>query len=475
MRRRIAICLGLLLGAVVLGDTAAIIALNQSITVLSRLVESHRIQTMREHLAAAGQRVRADQMATLAGLPPEASDQIESQSELRTSVTQCNTCHHEDPVRAELDDLAALTETYLSRLRLPAALAKNVQSKDDRSAVLQLGQELVDRITVTADRAGRHLTLRADQATRRVRRARSMLFLSAGVILVLGLVGVLHLQRRLTRPITNIMEGINRLQGGDHTYRFSLTGDPEFRDMARAFNDAYVELQRAQKAVVHAERLAAVGQLGAGVAHEILNPMASISSVAQILRRHSDEPAFVDKVNLIMKEIDRVTTIVRDLNAFSRSDDGETPTDVDLNAALDHAINLVLYDKRASNATITQNRTADEVVIRGYFDRVVIVLMNILFNALDAISELSDGSGRISVSTSVDGQIVLVCIHDNGPGMTDEQIGRAFEPFFTTKPPGAGTGLGLWNSNRIVEAIGGSIAIESGPTSGTTLKVRLLK
>ena len=105
------------------------------------------------------------------------------------------------------------------------------------------------------------------------------------------------------------------------------------------------------------KRLAAVGQLAAGVAHEVLNPMASISSVAQILRHHSDDPDYVGKVNLIMKEIDRVTRIVRDLLTFSQPNTMETPADVDLHAVLDHAIKLVGYDRRAKNVSITRGHT----------------------------------------------------------------------------------------------------------------------
>ncbi len=116
MRRRIAFCLGLLLAMVVIGDAAAVIALNKSIDVLGTLVDAHRIQNMREHLAAAGQRVRAEHMAALAGFPVGESTRSDSQTQLRASVTRCNSCHHQDSVQAELDGIAAMMETYLSQL-----------------------------------------------------------------------------------------------------------------------------------------------------------------------------------------------------------------------------------------------------------------------------------------------------------------------------------------------------------------------
>lgn|GEM_PF-2408603 len=473
MRRRIAFCLGLLLTMVVFGDAAAVIALNQSIGVLSTLVDAHRIQSMREHLTAAGQRVRANQLAALAGLAVEESTRLEAQARLRASVTKCNSCHHEDPIQSELDRIGAMMETYLSQLNQPRSSEGQLSRTVNESGVVELGERFVDQITATADRASRHLTVHSEQAISRVSNARFMLFAALAVALVLGLAGAVHLQQRLTRPIRSILGGISRLRAGEHDYRLPLTGDTEFQEVARAFNDAYVELQRSQQAVVHAERLAAVGQLASGVAHEVLNPMASISSVVQILRSHSDDPQYVGKTNLIMKEIDRVTKIVRDLEAFSRPQEKEPPTDVDLHTALEHVIELVSYDERAKNVMIKQDFAANNAVVRGHVDRLLIVLTNTLFNALDAASNPSDGRGEIAVSTRTQGKNVEVCVHDNGPGMTDEQIALAFEPFFTTKPPGAGTGLGLWTCYRIVERLGGSMMIQSPRGGGTLLTLRL--
>ncbi len=473
MRRRIAIFLGLLLTMVVLGDAATVIAINKSIGVLKTLVDAHRIQNMREHLAAAGQRVRADQLAALAGLPADDLTRNESQTQLRSSVSRCNACHHVESVEAELNEIAATMETYLSRLNDPAPRSQQTAVDGNVSEVLELGRGFVDRITKTADRASKHLIVRSDEAMQSVIRARLLLFVALGAALVLGLASALHLQRRLTRPVRSIINGITRLRSGEQEYRLALTGDLEFREMAQAFNDAYAELQGSQEAVVNAERLAAVGHLAAGVAHEVLNPMASISSAVEVLRHHSDDPEYVARVSLIMKEIDRVTKIVRDLHAFSRTDETDAPINIDLHAAIDHAINLVSYDKRSKRAKTTQNLTAEDATVRGQVDRLLTVLTNVLFNALDAASESSAGCGEIGISTSIEGNIVVLCVYDNGPGMTSEQIARAFEPFFTTKPPGFGTGLGLWTTHRIVQNLGGSMSIESAVGAGTTLTIRL--
>ena len=124
---------------------------------------------------------------------------------------------------------------------------------------------------------------------------------------------------------------------------------------------------------------------------------------------------------------------------------------------------------------ITRDFAADTAVVRGHVDQLLSAFTNILFNALDAVSDPAVVDGKIQVCSRLDGKTVEVRVSDNGPGMTDEQTSRAFEPFFTTKPPGAGTGLGLWISHRIVEAHGGSVTIESPPGKGTTLKLRLPK
>jgi signal transduction histidine kinase len=363
--------------------------------------------------------------------------------------------------------------SYLAKIGHGAPRTHQLNVDGDVAETVELGERLVALITATADRAGRHLTIRSEEAMHSVRRARSLLFVALGVALVVGLATALHLQQCLTRPIGSIIAGIKRVQGGDHEHRIELNGDVEFRDVAVAFNDAYEELQGSQRALAHAEKLAAVGQLAAGVSHEVLNPLASISSTTQILRSRLELPENIEKTDLIIKHIGRVTKILRDLQVSSRPEELEAPIDVNVHAALDYAIALVGYDQRAKSVSIVRQYDSEVAVVHGYVDRLLSVFTNILFNALDAVSDSVVVDGKIQVCSRLDGKTVEVCVSDNGPGMTKEQITHAFEPFFTTKPTGAGTGLGLWISHRIVDTHGGSIAIKSGVREGTNVAVRL--
>jgi signal transduction histidine kinase len=223
-----------------------------------------------------------------------------------------------------------------------------------------------------------------------------------------------------------------------------------------------------QAQLVHQEKMAGVGQMGAGLAHEIGNPLASISSLIQMLLKKKEAGDIREKLALVSFHIGRISKIVRQLADFSRPG-GLTWGLVNLNDLLKEAVNIVQYDRKASNLTFTLELAEDLPEVFVVADEILQVFFNILQNAVDASSH----EGTISIRTWAGEPNVCASFEDKGTGMTAAEMQRIFEPFYTTKEPGKGTGLGLSISYSIVQKHKGKIEVQSQKNRGSTFSVKL--
>ncbi|MCF8259967.1 MAG: PAS domain S-box protein [Melioribacteraceae bacterium] len=228
------------------------------------------------------------------------------------------------------------------------------------------------------------------------------------------------------------------------------------------------EVKKLQEQVDQSEKLAVIGQLAAGVAHEIGNPLASISSLVQILQRKSSDDFTIESLSSIKENIDRITKIVRELVDFSRPPSYEKKL-IQITDVLKTALGIVKYDKRVRKVDFATTFDPDLPFIYVVPDQLLQVFINILINALDAI----DGEGRIAVSSCHDSKYIYIEIEDDGVGMTIDVINKIFDPFFTTKGVGKGTGLGLSVSYGIVKKLQGEIHIKSELNKGSKFMIQL--
>jgi len=223
--------------------------------------------------------------------------------------------------------------------------------------------------------------------------------------------------------------------------------------------------------MIHQEKMAAVGLLAAGVAHEIGNPLSSISSVTQTLQRKYQDPMLVEKLGLVRRHIDRISTIVREMVNFARPPRHEWRS-CDMNAIVSSAVGIIEFDKRARRVKIVLDLEDDLPATLGIEDQLTQICFNIALNALDAlVADPDSEEPRLEITTSRarlpgGGESICVAFTDNGPGVAPEVRSRLFEPFFTTKDVGRGTGLGLSVSYRIAEAHGGRIELEAAAGGG---------
>ncbi|MBI2389397.1 MAG: hypothetical protein HYV09_07350 [Deltaproteobacteria bacterium] len=245
-----------------------------------------------------------------------------------------------------------------------------------------------------------------------------------------------------------------RLEGDDGRFDLLLVEDMTER---RALEDE----------LVHRDRLAAIGRLAAGVAHEIGNPLTGITSLVQNLRDDVDDDARA-RLDLVLTESRRIAAIVRALLGYSRNaPEALDRRPVSLREIAEEAARLVRLDRERA-ATRTTIDLADDLVVVGDRPRLTQLVVNLLTNACDAAP-----SGTVRVSGERDGDAVVLRIADDGAGMPESVRARIFEPFFTTKPVGRGTGLGLSLVEAIARAHGGTVDVQSVEGRGTTMIVRM--
>ena len=257
----------------------------------------------------------------------------------------------------------------------------------------------------------------------------------------------------------------------------NLLADPAVRGVVLNFRDVS-ERTSMEARLRMADRMASVGTLAAGVAHEINNPLAyvvaNLGYVGDALARTPGELARQELVEAVREAQDgaeRVRRIVRDMKMFSRGDD-EVPGPVDVRLVIDAAAN-VAWNEIRHRARLVKDHAHELPCAQATESRLGQVFLNLLINAAQAIREGSAAENEIRIASRQQGARVIVTVSDTGAGIEPEVLARLFDPFFTTKRSGEGTGLGLFICQNIVTALGGIITVASEPGRGSAFTVEL--
>ena len=242
-------------------------------------------------------------------------------------------------------------------------------------------------------------------------------------------------------------------------------------EQAIIFEEDVTERRRLEASLAQAEKLAAVGQLAAGVAHEINNPLTAVIANAQLLERSlaGRQEDWIEMVTSIIQAGKRASQVVQQLLDLSRPS-GTGPLLTDVNETLCQAFSILQPELRARAVHLEMDLADNLPVLMANPDQLQSVWLNLIVNAMDAIQ---NGRGVIRVSTRRDRERVEIGVEDNGSGIPAERLAQIFEPFYSTKDPGRGTGLGLSICYRVVKEHGGEIRVESQPGSGTSFAVIL--
>ena len=226
------------------------------------------------------------------------------------------------------------------------------------------------------------------------------------------------------------------------------------------------DLQEIQAQVLHQEKMAAFGLLAAGIAHEVGNPLTSISSLVQMLERRDQDPYTREKLGQVGGQLVRIQAILRELVLFSRPASGQRGK-VSVAEIIDEALGIAKYYRGGKTRTIASDLAPQLPLIVGVRDQLVQVVFNLVLNAIDATGK----GGRIDVRAEIGSDGIQLCIADDGCGIPPDSQSRLFRPYFTTKKHG--TGLGLFVTQKIVVEHGGTVAFDSEPGRGTTFRILL--
>ncbi len=295
---------------------------------------------------------------------------------------------------------------------------------------------------------------------------RNAIFKVGLVVALVIVLSVMVIARSITLPIQQLVDGAEKIGKGDLEHRIRLKSKDEIGVLAKSFNAMVKNLSETQRKLIQSEKLASIGQLAAGVAHELNNPLANISLNAEMLMRKCKDDVSARKLKVISENVDQAARIVRDLLDFSREAQLELEF-LDVNEVICKALESLKYEML--DIKVVDNLDPNLPRILGDRVRLKQVFTNIISNALHAM----DKGGVLSISTRADKGFIEARVSDTGSGIPKEHLSKIFDPFFTTKGVGKGTGLGLAISYGIVEKHGGVIEVESEVGKGTTFIVKL--
>lgn len=296
-----------------------------------------------------------------------------------------------------------------------------------------------------------------------------------GAILICGVL-VITLGHVVSRPMIELQHKIERLRSGDLgvTVSFANRNDEigdlgrDFNEMVRQLRDSRAEIQRLYRTQIsRAEHLATLGELAAGLAHEIRNPLAGIAGVMDIIGRDLPESSPArEVVKDVRGEVLRVNRIVTDLLETARPQPAEYRFS-DLNATVEHAVSFARRQAQSNSVAVEFSPDSKLPPVEHDSAKIHQVLLNLLLNSIQAI----DGAGQVRVDVGHVNGSATVKVSDTGRGIPPEHLPNIFRPFYTTK--GTGTGLGLSLAQRIVEDHGGQIDVHSELGRGTQVEVTL--
>jgi two-component system NtrC family sensor kinase len=321
--------------------------------------------------------------------------------------------------------------------------------------------------------------------------------LISGVIsvILLSLLLSLFLTRFVNRPIRRLLAATKTAAHGNLDQAVSIRSHDELGELSRSFNNMISELKRSRDAIeewtqtlehrvqertqelqqvqdqlIRAGKMAALGELAAGVAHEINNPLTGVLTFSSLMLKKVDEnhPWKKDLENIVLQTT-RCRNIVKGLLDFARQRKPDMK-EWDIHTLIDRTVTLVENQARFQNIKIVKEFKEDIGMLFVDGDQIQQVFMNIIINAADAMA--GDG-GTLTIKTNLKNGMAQVSFTDSGCGIAKEHLSKLFDPFFTTKETGKGTGLGLAISYGIIQSHGGDIGVESEVGKGSTFRIRI--
>ncbi len=303
-----------------------------------------------------------------------------------------------------------------------------------------------------------------------------LFWVALAILMISTLLGLIW-SYRFTRPIHRLSKAADRLSKGEFDITLVSNSRDEIGSLSDSFNHMATELKArehalidANKQLVQSEKMSAFGQLSAGIAHEVKNPLAGILGYAQLSLRKLDDDSPVQKnIQIIEKEAKRCTAIIENIMKFAHHEQAHFGP-IDINKTVTDALDIVDHQLTINQIEIVRKLEQNLPTVTGSANQIQQVLINLFINAQQA---MEGEAGKITIHTYNRNKWIEIWIKDNGPGIPKEIQNNLFEPFFTTKPAGKGTGLGLSVSYGIIKDHKGKILLNSESGRGTAFIIIL--
>ena len=291
------------------------------------------------------------------------------------------------------------------------------------------------------------------------------------VFAIVAMGSLLFILRSFTRPVEVLTEAARRIGDGDLSGGFTLDRQDEIGVLAKTLDDMKTKLKSSYDLLLQSEKMALMGQIVAGIAHELNNPLTIVIGNIQLMLMRERNEKSVESLSRIQDGAERASKIVKNLLTFARQETPERKL-VNVNTIIRKSVELRSYELRVSNVDVSTE--LDDALPETMADphQLQQVFLNLIVNAEHAMIE-AHGKGLLRVTSRREEGKLLIFFSDDGPGIPNENLHRIFEPFFTTKAVGKGTGLGLSICQGIIVEHGGKIDVESTVGRGTTFIIEL--
>jgi signal transduction histidine kinase len=354
--------------------------------------------------------------------------------------------------------------------------------------------------------AGASIVLPLEGIYQSLRRSQKMLFIYLFInTVILTFIGIYRLSKVYFQPLARLARRaqdyredddmlfsvrkedneLHQLSGALNSMLRRISADKEkLRSTVNSLEKANLELKRAQKEIIRAEKLASVGRLSAGIAHEIGNPIGIVMGYLELIKQKDIPDAEKSEyIHRTEAEIERINTIIRQLLEISRPSNTGLKA-VSVHELIDDIAEVLNIQPLMADVTLECRLEAENDNVMADSNQLRQVFLNLIINAADAISsEGQADNGKLLIQSALVGETpdqppgrkahLKIMFIDNGPGIPEENIGNIFDPFYSTKEPGKGTGLGLSVSFMIVEGFGGKMTVTSDIGEGTTMTILL--
>ncbi|MFZ2223357.1 MAG: ATP-binding protein [Candidatus Deferrimicrobium sp.] len=473
MKRKIVIALAIYSVVFLLAGVYVIRTIRTATSNLDRLITLHQVEILREHYLLEIKRVQSD-LTLIGTVHARSFDTVVTHVVgMGKIIDTCFDCHHSPRGTERLTGLKKQTEKYkdaLSRVLTIRANASRLSVEED--AAFRIGEELItqvrDVIVFTTSRLGES----TQKAMSEIERTKYYLYgLVALGPLVSALLGFVFISG-LTRPVKILVDSTRKLKGGELDHRVPHLKD-EFGELAASFNEMAGSLKEQMQKMQRTEQLVVVGELAAGLAHEIKNPMAGIKVAMSVLSEEayisSEDKAVLQKV---VAEIAQLEGLMKSFLNFAKPRKPRLET-VNVNQMLNTTLTFHL-----KHQAVGAGGPGKIEIVKKFGDlpptqadptQLQQVFLNLFLNALHAMPR----GGELGVRTRLeeDGKSIRIEVSDTGNGIREDLINKVFQPFFTTKPKG--TGLGLAISRQMIEQHDGTITVANRPGGGALFTILL--